>query len=310
MKIGYTLPQVGTLGGPEQIVAATQRAEALGYDSLWVNDRVLWPTAPQAPFPAGDGALSPMWRRNLDALDTLTYAAAHSTNLRLGTAVLILPIYAPVLLARRLTTIDILSNGRLIAGFGLGWSPDEYQVTGTAWASRAKRMEDSLDVLDKIWAGGTLAHESPFISLPESVFEAVPVQRPRPPVYLAAYSPAGLARIAARADGWTPAGVPIPAMAEMYAGIKAMAEIAGRDPSGIGLIVRANCSIVEELPDSADRQPFSGSVAQIMDDARRCAEIGADEVFIEVQYSPGMDSFDAYLEYMEQFAELIRLSAR
>ncbi|MGI9622939.1 MAG: TIGR03619 family F420-dependent LLM class oxidoreductase [Acidimicrobiales bacterium] len=308
MKVGFTLPQVGALGGPAHILTATRRAEALGYDSVWVNDRVLWPTAPQAPFPAGDGALSPMWRRNLDALDTLTYAAAHSKNLRLGTAVLILPIYDPVLLARRLTTIDILSNGRLVAGFGLGWSPDEYQVTGTPWVSRAKRMEDSLDVLDKIWAGGTVAHESEFISLPESVFEAVPAQRPRPPVYLAAYSPAGLARIAARADGWTPAGIPIPAMAAMYGGIRAMADSAGRDPSEIGLIVRANCNIVGELPDGPDRQPFSGSVAQIIDDARRCAEIGADEVFIEVQYSPGVESFDAYLEYMEQFAELTTLS--
>ena len=305
MKIGFTLPQVGALGDPDQIATATRRAEELRYDSVWVNDRVLWPTAPQALFPAGDGSLSPMWRRNLDALDTLTYAAAHSTELRLGTAVLILPIYDPVLLARRLTTIDILSKGRLVAGFGLGWSPDEYQMTGTPWAARAKRMEDSLDILDKIWAGGTVAHESEFTSMPEAVFEAVPVQRPRPPVYLAAYSEAGLARIAARADGWTPAGIPIPAMSEMYQGIRAMAEAAGRDPSEIGLIVRANCTIGDELRSGDEPGLFSGSVAQIMADVRQCAEIGAEEVFIEVQFSPGLDSFDRYLEYMEQFAELI-----
>ncbi len=304
MKIGFALPQVGVLGGPELIQTATCRAEELGYDSVWVNDRLLWPTSPQAPFPAGDGSLSPMWRRNLDALDTLTYAAAHSSKLRLGTAVLILPIYDPVLLARRLTTIDILSNGRLVAGFGLGWSPDEYQVTDTAWTGRAKRMEDALDVIDKIWGGGVVAHESPFTSLPESVFEAVPVQKPRPPVYLAAYSPAGLDRIAARADGWTPTGIPVPAMSEMYQGIKAMAAAKGRDPDEIGLIVRANCSIVGETPE-ADRQVFSGSVKQIIDDVHRCAEIGADEVFIEVQYSPDMDSKEAYMEYLETFAQLV-----
>ncbi len=304
MRIGYTLPQVGPLGGPDEIIAATRQADELGYDAVWVNDRVLWPTAPQAPFPAGDGSLSPMWRRNLDAIDTLTFAAAHSTRLRLGTAVLILPIYDPVLLARRLTTVDILSKGRLVAGFGLGWSPDEYQVTGTPWAGKAERMEDALDVIDKIWAGGTVAHESAFTSMPEAVFEAVPVQRPRPPIYLAAYSEAGLARIAKRADGWTPAGIPIPVMGQMFQGIGAMAESGGRDPSDIGLIVRANCSIVGELPNDDERQPFAGSVAQIVDDARRCAEIGADEVFIDVQYSPGLDSFDAYLDYMHQFAEL------
>ena len=276
MKIGFTLPQVGGLGGPDQIATATHRAEELGYDSLWVNDRVLWPTAPQAPFPAGDGSLSPMWKHNLDALDTLTFAAANSSSVRLGTSVLVLPVYDPVLLARRLTTIDILSRGRLVAGFGLGWSPDEYQVTSTPWSSRAKRMEDSLDVLDKVWAGGAVAHESPYVSMPESVFEAVPVQRPRPPVYLAAYSPAGLARIAERADGWTPAGIPIPAMAEMYRGIKAMAEAAGRDPDTIGLVVRANCAIGPELPDEEERQPFAGSVDQIVADAHRCAEVGAN----------------------------------
>lgn len=138
--------------------------------------------------------------------------------------------------------------------------------------------------------------------MPQSVFEAVPVQRPRPPVYLAAYSAAGLARIAERADGWTPAGIPIPAMAEMYGGIEAMAEAAGRDPDTIGLIVRANCAIGPELRDEEDRQPFAGSVDQIVADAHRCAEVGATEVFIEVQYSPGMERFDTYLELMEEFA--------
>lgn len=304
MKIGFALPQVGGLGTPGLITTAARRAEELGYSSVWVNDRVLWPTAPQAPFPAGDGSLSPMWRRNLDALDTLTFAAAHTSQLRLGTAVLILPLYDPVLLARRLTTIDILSKGRLVAGFGLGWSPDEYQVTNTPWAGRAKRMEDSLDLIDKIWLGGTIAHESPFTSMPEAVFEAHPVQRPRPPVYLAAYSPAGLARIAARADGWIPAGVPIPAMSEMYLGIKEMAEAESRDPAKLGLIVRANCTITDAVCDK-DRQPFTGSVEQIIDDGERCREIGAEEVLIEIQYSPGMDSPAAYLEYQETFAQLI-----
>lgn len=304
MKIGFALPQVGGLGRPEHIATAARRAEQLGYDSVWVNDRVLWPTSPQAPFPAGDGSLSPMWRNNLDALDTLTYAAAHSSTLRLGTAVLILPIYDPVLLARRLTTIDVLSDGRLVAGFGLGWSPDEYQVTNTPWAGRAKRMEDSLDLIEKIWKGGTVDHESPYTSMPESVFEATPIQTPRPPIYLAAYSPAGLARIAARADGWTPAGIPVAAMKEMYAAIKAMAEDHGRDPSDIGLVVRANCSITDKAT-SSDRTPFTGSIAQILDDARQCADIDADEVFIDVQYSPGIDSAAAYMEYLETFSELV-----
>ena len=303
MRIGFALPQTGFLGGPDLIATTARNAEELGYSSLWVNDRVLWPTAPQAPFPAGDGSLSRMWRRNLDALDTLTFAAAHTDRIQIGTGVLILPVYDPVLLARRLTTIDILSGGRLNTGFGLGWSPDEYQATGTPWPDRAKRMEDALDVIESIWAGGTISHESPFVSMPESVFEALPAQRPSPPILLAAYSPSGLARIAARADGWLPAGIPIPVMADMYRGIQAMAEAKQRDPMDIELIVRANCAIGAEIT-TDDRLPFHGSVNQIMDDARACAGVGAAEVFIDVQFSPGLDSVDRYLEYLEQFALL------
>ena len=93
-------------------------------------------------------------------------------------------------------------------------------------------------------------------------------------MYLSAYSPAGLARIAAMADGWMPAGVPIEAMREMFCGVRAMSEAAGRDPGEIGLIVRGNCSIVGELPE-ADRFPFVGSVDQIIDDVHACEAIGA-----------------------------------
>jgi len=305
MKLGFALPQVGAMAGPASIATACRTAESLGYDSVWVNDRILWPTNPKAPYPASlDGSLPEEWKRNFDALSTLAFAAASSTTLGLGTSVLVLPLYDPVLLARQLITIDNLSEGRLIAGFGLGWSPDEYQATGTAWKGRAKRMEDSLDIIDEIWTGGEVAHESPYVSMPESVFETRPVGRPRPPVYLAAYSPAGLARIAAKADGWTPAGVPIGAMAEMFGGIRAMAETRGRNPDEIGMRVRGNCAIVGEVSES-DRFPFVGSIDQIKSDVHGCAEIGATEVFLDVQFSPGVDSFDAYLDHMNTFADLI-----
>ncbi|RLE21909.1 MAG: LLM class F420-dependent oxidoreductase [Actinobacteria bacterium] len=304
MKIGFALPQVGPFAGPNQIATAARRAEELGYSGLWVNDRVLWPTAPRAPYPAAaDGALSPEWRTNLDALGTLTFAAAHTSRVTLGTSVLVLPLYDPVLLARRLTTLDILSEGRLVAGFGLGWSPDEYEATGTPWANRAARMEDALDVIEAIWKGGSVAHDSAFVTLPESIFDARPVQQPRPRVLLAAYSPAGMARIAARADGWTPAGIPIDAMGEMYKGIQQMAGANGRAASEIDMVVRANCTILDELPEQ-DRFPFVGSLDQIAADAHRAHEVGATEVFFDVQFSLGVDDFTTYLEHMETLAKL------
>ena len=303
MRLGFALPQVGGVADPTAIVTAVKRAEDLGFTSAWVNDRVLWPTNPRSPYPASaDGALPTQWQRNLDPLDVLTFAAAASTTLRLGTSVLILPLYNPVLLARRLATIDVLSRGRLIAGFGLGWSPDEYLAAGVPMAGQSRRMDDSLDIVEKIWAGGTVAHDSEFVTLAESVFEMRPVQRPRPPVYLAAYTPAGLARIARRADGWIPVGLPIDAIAGMRAAIAQMATEAGRDPAEIGCIVRANVHLVDGMPDGDSRPEFCGSLTQVTADLERYAESDVDELLIDAQFSPGGDELAAYLQLLEHFA--------
>src|SRR5262249_23701335 len=124
MRFGFALPQVGSEAGPEALVMVAKRAEGLGFDSLWVLDRILWPLNPRAPYPIGDGSLPVKYKSVLDPLETLTFAAAHTRCIALGTGVLNLPWYNPILLARRLTTLDILSAGRLRVGFGIGWSPD------------------------------------------------------------------------------------------------------------------------------------------------------------------------------------------
>ena len=107
----------------DSVAAVAQHAEILGFDSLWVLDRLLWPAQPQAPYPIGGGSLPEHYKRVLDPLETLTFAGALTRKIALGTSVLNLPWYNPVLLARRLTSLDVLSGGRLRVGFGMGWSP-------------------------------------------------------------------------------------------------------------------------------------------------------------------------------------------
>src|SRR5947207_2341182 len=113
MRFGFALPQIGSVAGPEALVTVAKRAEDLGYDSLWILDRILWPINPRAPYPIGDGSLPVQYKNALDPMETLTFAAAHTSRIALGTGVLNLPWYNPVLLARQLTTLDILSAGRL-----------------------------------------------------------------------------------------------------------------------------------------------------------------------------------------------------
>src|SRR5439155_275841 len=108
MRFGFALPQAGSAIGPEGLVTTAKRAEDLGFDSLWVLDRILWPVNPKVPYPIGDGSLPVKYKNVLDPLETLTFAAAHTRRIALGTSVLNLPWYNPVLLARRLTTLDVL----------------------------------------------------------------------------------------------------------------------------------------------------------------------------------------------------------
>src|SRR6476646_3166458 len=137
MKIGFALPNIGLVATAEAVIKVAQRAEALAYDSLWTIERLLWPVKPQTPYPATpDGLLPEPYRYVLDPLDTLTFAAAQTRTIALGTSVLDIPYYNPVMLARRLTTLDQLSGGRLRLGLGLGWSQDEMDATGADMKQR------------------------------------------------------------------------------------------------------------------------------------------------------------------------------
>jgi probable F420-dependent oxidoreductase len=215
MRFGFALPQIGSVAGPEALVAVAKRAEDLGYDCLWVLDRILWPTNPRAPYPIGDGSLPVQYKNVLDPMETLTFAAAHTSRIALGTGVLNLPWYNPILLARQLTTLDVLSAGRLRLGFGIGWSPDEYEAAGVAWEERGKRADESIQVLKKIWTTDPVEVQGKYYRIPKSFIGPKPLQKPHPPIYMAAFAHSALKRVATEADGWFPVGIPLSGLGSM-----------------------------------------------------------------------------------------------
>jgi probable F420-dependent oxidoreductase len=302
MKIGVAVPNIGPVATPEAIKTVAQKAESLGYYSLWTVERVLWPVAPKVPYPATpDGSLPEEYKYCLDPLDALTFAAAHTSKVKLGTSVLDIPYYNPVLLARRLSTIDVLSKGRLRVGFGVGWSPDEMEAAGADMKVRGPRADEFLQVLKTIWTTDPVEHSGRFFSVPRAHIGPKPVQKPHPPIYLAAYTPPAMKRVATMANGWNPAGVPIAGMQQMFAGIQQMAREAGRDPSELSMIVRANLFITDK-PVEKDRFIFVGSVEQIREDIAACEKIGAAEVFLEIGFTPGGQSLSRWEKLLEEFA--------
>ena len=287
-----------------RIARIAQRAEALGYDSLWTVERLLWPVKPQTPYPVTpDGTLPEQYQYSLDPLDSLTYAAALTTKVALGTSVLDIPYYNPVTLARRLTTIDILSKGRLRVGLGLGWSKDEMEASGALMGQRGAMADEFIQVLKAIWTADPSEFQGKFYRLPKSHIKQKPVQKPHPPIYMAAFAPPALKRLATMADGWNPVMVPVAGMEQMFGSIKQMAKEAGRDPSNLALVVRANLHITD-APLGAERPLFSGSMEQIKEDLEGCRRIGAHEVFFDPTFDPQAQKLEGWLGLMEKLRGL------
>ena len=210
-----------------------------------------------------------------------------------------IPYYNPVMLARRLSTIDFLSNGRLRVGLGLGWSKDEMDATGADMKKRGAMADEFIQVLKAIWSTNPVEFRGNFYQIPKSYIYPKPVQKPHPPIYLAAFAPAALKRLATVADGWNPVLIPVAGMAQMFEGIKQMAKDAGRDPSTLVTIVRAIMQITDK-PLGADRGIFSGTLDQIREDVSSCSKIGVSEVFFDPAFGPGGQSLERWLSLLDQ----------
>lgn len=286
MRIGLSVPQVGPLADPDTITAVARAAEDAGYDSLWAMDRLLAPLAPRSSYPgSADGSLPVEHHLVLDPLAVLATAASVTERVRLGTNVLVAPWYPPILLARSLTTLDRLSRGRLVVGFGLGWSEDEYEAAGVPMRDLGARLDEILDALEGIWADDVVEHQGRFTAIAPSTIEPKPVQRPRPPLLLAAFSPAGLDRIARRADGWLPVGLPHDVLAMLWADLRDRTAAHGRDPDALELVVRGNVYLSERPIDGDDRPVFCGSIEQVVQDVEATERLGAHELLLDLHYS-------------------------
>lgn len=304
MRIGFNVPNLGPVASPENILKIAEKAEELGYDSIWTTERLLVPVNPKSGYGGMQGVPIPwQYKVQYDPLDTLSVVAAVTKRARLGTSVLDLPFYNAALLARRLTTIDVFSGGRLTVGLGVGWCPEEFDAVGVSMHERGKRANEALEMFKAIWTKDPVEFEGKIWKIPPSHMELKPVQKPHPPILMAAFAPAAMKRIATKADGWLPVGLPVPAMQQMWQGIQAMAKEAGRDPSKLQLVVRANVSITPE-PGPEGRFIFTGSEDQIKQDIAAVREMGADEVHFDPTTGAQGETAQSWFESIERIREL------
>ncbi|MDH6140276.1 MULTISPECIES: TIGR03619 family F420-dependent LLM class oxidoreductase [Kitasatospora] len=287
MHIGLSIPQYGRFADADFAARAATTAERIGYDSLWVGDRLLVATAPRSQYPGGGGNAPEEHQVFLDPLALLTVAATVTSRVRLGSSTLNALWQPPVLLARSLTTLDHVSGGRLDVGLGLGWSKDEYQAVGVPWAGRGARLEETLDVLEQVWAeDAVIEHHGTHWTIPKAIMNPKPVQRPRPPVLLGGFSQATLERVGRRADGWLAGGLPLPLLTQMWRAVLQRAEAAGRDPQALRLVVRVNPVLTAEPAPEAE-VPRRGTVGQLVGYLSGVVEALDAEVLLDLHFAAG-----------------------
>jgi probable F420-dependent oxidoreductase len=236
MKAGILLPQAGDYATRENILYVAKESEKEGLNSIWVFERLLWPLKPKTQYGGTpDGSLPIQYQNVLDPLETLSYLAGNTNQISLGTCLIDMLFHNPVILARQFATLDVLSHGRVIAGLGIGWSKDEYEVSGVPYKHRGQRANEFLQMLKRIWIDEVVEFKSQYYSIPASKIGPKPVQKPHPPILLGGFSPNTFLRIVNYSDGWLPvAGFgPLEQLEQTINGLRQDARKANKDPSKI-----------------------------------------------------------------------------
>ncbi len=279
MKVGIGLPQMGSTASAANIKLVAQEAERMGLSSVWVLERLLRPAHPKQPY--GDQDPWPASFRNVyDPIETLAYVAGITSTIKLGTSVIDALYHSPVVLGKRLATLDQLSNGRLVAGLGQGWSDDEFGVVNVPPKRKGNGFEEFLRAMMAVWGPDPVSFTGRFYAIPESEIGPKPVQQPRPTVIIGGFTPTSIERAARLGFGLNPVIFNFDYLAGWLQTFRAAVTAAGGDAATAPVIARANVHIAD-APIPGDRTAFIGSIDQLVEDAQRTAEAGVDELFID-----------------------------
>jgi probable F420-dependent oxidoreductase len=291
MEFGVVLPHIGAFARKdvvERIQTVARHAEALGFNSLWVGDHVVIPSQITSKYPYHPEGKFPIDPADnfLEPLTVLTYVAACTTRVRLGTGVLIIPYRNPVVTAKTIATLDVLSRGRTIVGAGVGWMAEEFAYLNAPYHERGKQTDEYLQAMKALWTQDEPQFEGRYVHFSQLRCEPKPVQKPHPPIWIGGHSTAALRRTATLADGWyghvlwrSPDALP----REIQA-IRQFAEQAGRDPRALTYAAPA----------------YERTFEDVLRNLPRYEQAGLDHVVLA--FFMWTDDFDDMLRLMGRFA--------
>jgi probable F420-dependent oxidoreductase len=277
MKFGTSIPTGYVGANPDSIREFAQEAEQIGLASVWLSDSLLRPTDQPIDFGNGMTITTPEESARIYApLETLAYLAAVTSRIDLGTATLISLFQNPATLARRLATLDQLSDGRLLAGLGQGWVPQEFLAAGIPPKRRGAGFTEHLLAMRAAWGPDPVRFDGRFYQIPESQIGPKPVRPSGPRILLGAAAPAGFERAGSLGLGLLPVMFGWEALAGQLATYRSAATAAGHDPAQLPVVLMVNGVVSEKSVDDAG--PLTGSPEQIAEQLPRATGLGVDHI--------------------------------
>jgi probable F420-dependent oxidoreductase len=294
MQYGAFLPHIGPLARGDvltHIRTTAQNAEAMGFDSVWTGDHIITPLhiASKYPYsPTGGFPLAPQ-EPLLEPLSVLSFTAACTTKIRLGTAVLVIPHRHAVVTAKMVATLDVLSRGRVILGVGVGWMEEEFKALNAPFAERGPLSDEGVAVMKELWTNENPSFQGRYYNFSELRCEPRPIQKPHPPIWIGGHTGPALRRVVEYGDGWAAVTFSPQEFAERLERLREKAAKAGRDLSKVTLCV----------------SPRGKRPEAIVEDIPRYQELGA--TYLYLAFFNFARSYEDMAQMMERFARDVKL---
>jgi probable F420-dependent oxidoreductase len=287
---------LGFEASPEAIIAAAKKAEAVGFDAIFVNDHII----------VGDDARSAPWTNVYDPFVAMSFIAAQTSRIGVGVSVLIMPYRNPIATAKALATLDRMSGGRVTIGVGAGWNEAESAALGVPFGERGARTNEYLRLWQACWAPGKVSFAGKFFSFADMHVNPKPVRQPQPPIWVGGTSDAALRRAARFAAVWQPTPLPIAQLVERQAALRKACDEVGRAPIPTRMSFRVEFSTItgNAPPAGKERPAGHGTPAEVAGDLLRYREAAGLDAF-QINFHGNRDA-DQLLRSMECFMDEVK----
>lgn len=284
LQFGLDVGVYGRLATRDNILRLARLAETAGFDSLWLADHVIFPSVVESAYPYSPTGQFPVALSEplLEPMATMGVLVGATYRVKIGTAVLVMPYRNPVVLGKMLLTLDVLSGGRTVLGAGSGWLAEEFTALNTPpFAARGRVTDEYIEIVKRVCQGGQIEFHGEHYQLDAVLSYPEAVQRPHPPILIGGTSAAALRRVVRLGNGWLSVALRPARLAERLDVLRRLCESQGRRFDQLRLCHKLFLNIGEAKPGvDGDREPGTGTHAEILDDIRRIADLGFDSIIV------------------------------